>query len=332
MAAQGIRRGRPRRAPRRGGRHDRHGSDGGTAVTAPHDRTFLVVVHTLRSDVDRTVEDIRRRLDVAGVRMKLQSDVREAPDDAAVGCEVVVVLGGDGGFLRGAELARRADVPIIGINLGHVGFLAESEVDTVPDTIDDLVHRRYTVHPRMTLDIEIHDGDSLVSQGWALNEVSVENRSRQGLLELVTEVDGRPVSRFACDGLLVATPTGSTAYAFSAGGPVMWPDLEALLIVPSNAHALFARPMVTSPRSVIAIEVEGSRHEAIAFCDGRRTLEVPERGRIEIRRGEEPVRFIKLGAGPFTDRLVTKFQLPISGWRGRRDGDGVADISTGIGG
>ncbi|GAB3135343.1 NAD kinase [Tsukamurella serpentis] len=284
------------------------------------ERTFLVVVHTRRSDVQRTVEEIRRLLDAADVCMKLESDVTEAPDDAAVGCEVVVVLGGDGGFLRGAELARRADVPIIGINLGHVGFLAESEVDTVPETIDDLVHRRYTVHPRMTLDIAIHDGDRLVAQGWALNEVSVENRSRQGLLELVTEVDDRPVSRFACDGVLVATPTGSTAYAFSAGGPVMWPDLEALLIVPSNAHALFARPMVTSPRSTVAIEVEGRQHEAIAFCDGRRTLEVPERGRIEIRRGREPVRFIKLGAAPFTDRLVHKFELPITGWRGRPDG------------
>ncbi|CAM3869106.1 NAD kinase [Tsukamurella strandjordii] len=290
------------------------------------ERTFLVVVHTLRKDVDRTVEQIRGRLDEAGVRMKLESDVSDAPDDAAFGCEVVVVLGGDGGFLRGAELARRAGVPIVGINLGHVGFLAESEMDSVASTIDDLLARRYTVQPRMTLDVEIHDGTDLISQGWALNEVSVENRSRQGLLELVTEVDDRPVSRFACDGVLVATPTGSTAYAFSAGGPVMWPDLEALLIVPSNAHALFARPMVTSPRSTIAIEVEGSRHEAIAFCDGRRTLEVPERGRVEIRRGAEPVRFIKLGAAPFTDRLVHKFELPITGWRGRGDG------TTGSGG
>lgn len=286
------------------------------------ERTFLVVVHTRRKDVMNTVDDIARRLDAAGVRMKLESDVGEAADDAAVGCELVMVLGGDGGFLRGAELARRADVPIIGINLGHVGFLAESEVDAVPETIADLVSRRYTVHPRMTLDVDIHDGSELVAQGWALNEVSVENRSRQGLLELVTEVDDRPVSRFACDGVLVSTPTGSTAYAFSAGGPVMWPDLEALLIVPNNAHALFARPMVTSPRSRIAIEVEGSQHDALAICDGRRTIEVPERGRIEIRRGAEPVRFIKLGSAPFTDRLVHKFELPITGWRGRRDGVG----------
>lgn len=279
-------------------------------------REFLVVVHTSR-DAEATVVDIERRLHDGGCRMRLVREVTSAPDDAAAGCEAVVVLGGDGGFLRSAELARYSNVPIVGINMGHVGFLAEAENEHAGEVIDHLVAGDYTLHQRMTLDITILDGGTPIARDWALNEVSVENRSRQGVLELVTEVDDRPVSRFACDGVLVATPTGSTAYAFSAGGPVLWPDLEALLLVPSNAHALFARPMVTSPWSTIAIEVEGSGHESIAFCDGRRTLVVPAGGRVEVRRGAHPVRFLRIDAAPFTDRLVAKFELPVKGWRGR---------------
>jgi NAD+ kinase len=288
-------------------------------------REFLVVVHTTRADADHTVSDIERRLTAAGCAMRLVRQVTAASDDAADGCEAVVVLGGDGGFLRGAELARLSDVPIVGINMGHVGFLAEAEREHAGQVIDQLVCGDYTVQQRMTLDVTVLDGGVPVARDWALNEVSLENRSRQGVLELVTEVDDRPVSRFACDGVLVATPTGSTAYAFSAGGPVLWPDVEALLLVPSNAHALFARPMVTSPQSTIAVEVESSGVEAIAFCDGRRTLAVPAGGRVEVRRGDRPVRFIRIDAAPFTDRLVRKFELPVQGWRGRRVRDRTSD-------
>jgi NAD+ kinase len=130
-------------------------------------------------------------------------------------------------------------------------------------------------------------------------------------------VDGRPVSTFGCDGVLVSTPTGSTAYAFSAGGPVLWPDLDAILVVTNNAHALFARPMVTSPDSTIAIEVESEGHNALVFCDGRRKMLVPAGGRLEVQRGVTPVKWARLGTSPFTDRLVRKFRLPVTGWRGQ---------------
>ncbi|MDF0532643.1 NAD kinase [Tsukamurella sp. 8J] len=285
------------------------------------EREFLALVHTRRTDVGLTVAELTRRCEAAGAHLRVLADVTSVADadEAGAGCEAVIVLGGDGGFLRGAEIARANDIPILGINLGHVGFLADAERESAGEAMDLVLSGAYTVQPRMTLDVTILDGGGPVARGWALNEVSIENRTRQGLLELVTEVDHRPVSRFACDGVLVSTPTGSTAYAFSAGGPVMWPDLEAMLLVPSNAHALFARPMVTSPQSSIAVEVEGDGHEAIAFCDGRRVLEVPVGGRIEIVRGRVPVRFVRLDATPFTDRLVHKFELPVAGWRGRVD-------------
>ncbi len=169
----------------------------------------------------------------------------------------------------------------------------------------------------MTLDIALRVKGEVINRGWALNDASLEKGPRLGVLGVVLEVDGRPVSTFGCDGVLVSTPTGSTAYAFSAGGPVLWPDLEALLVVPNNAHALFARPMVTSPDAAIAIEIEADGHDAIVFCDGRREMLVPAGGRLEVRRCEVSVKWARLDSAPFTDRLVRKFRLPVTGWRGR---------------
>ncbi|PKZ63967.1 NAD kinase [Gordonia terrae] len=248
-------------------------------------------------------------------------EVTTAESASAEGCELVIVLGGDGTFLRAAELAYPAEVPVLGINLGHIGFLAEAEAHRVDEVMNQLIARDYRIEPRMTLDIAIvdpTDPDPPTACSWALNEVAVLNTSNNGVLELVTEVDGRPVSAFGADGVLVSTPTGSTAYAFSAGGPVMWPDLEAILVVPNNAHALFARPMVTSPRSRIAVEVDKNGRSALALCDGRRALDVPAGARVEVVRSERSVRWIRIDSDPFADRLVTKFALPVTGWRGRQ--------------
>jgi len=138
------------------------------------------------------------------------------------------------------------------------------------------------------------------------------------MLELTVEVDNRPLSTWACDGVVVATPTGSTAYAFSAGGPVVWPDVEALLLVPLSAHALFARPLVVGPASTLAIEVIADNEgTGVLWADGRRTTDLPRGARLEVHRSPEPVRFARLSAAPFTDRLVAKFDLSVHGWRGR---------------
>nr|WP_198429226.1 NAD kinase [Nocardia bovistercoris] len=246
--------------------------------------------------------------------------VRVVPHDpgAALGCEMVLVLGGDGTFLRAAELARPAEVPVLGINLGRIGFLTEAEAEHLDEALAQVVRGDYRVEDRMTIDVAVRVDDEVVDTGWALNEASIENASRMGVLEVALEVDGRPVSSFGCDGILVATPTGSTAYAFSAGGPVVWPELEAMLVIPSNAHALFARPLVTSPASRIAVEAVATGHDAIVFLDGRRTLALPRGGRVEAVRGTRPVRWVRLDSAPFADRMVRKFQLPVTGWRGRR--------------
>jgi NAD+ kinase len=297
-------------------------------------RRVLVVGHTGRDEAMRSVRAAVARLGAAGMRVRVLED--EAPaldladvdvvpltDEAAEGCEVVVVFGGDGTLLRAAELARATTTPLLGVNLGHVGFLAEAERDALDATVDKVVARSYFVEERMTLDVTVSTDGEVVGRGWALNEASVEKASRERMLELVAEVDGRPLSRWGCDGVVMATPTGSTAYAFSAGGPVVWPEVAALLLVPISAHALFSRPLVVSPDSVLAVEVlTAGRGAGVLWCDGRRTMDLPPGARIEARRGSRPVRLARLHSAPFTDRLVAKFDLSVRGWRGRRPDGG----------
>jgi len=243
-------------------------------------------------------------------------------------CELVVVIGGDGTILRAAELARGTGTPLLGINLGHVGFLAEADPEDVQHTIEAIIGRRYGAEERSTIDVAVYQGTEVVATTWALNEASVEKAARERMLEVVVEIDGRPLSRWGCDGVVCSTPTGSTAYNFSAGGPIVWPEVQALLLVPISAHALFARPMVVSPTSVLAVEVIAHTEGAgVLWCDGRRTVDLPPGARIEVRRGHAPVLLARLHQAPFTDRLVAKFELPVSGWRGaaaerrRRNGD-----------
>lgn len=304
------------------------------------ERTVLLVVHTGRAEATETARRVEKVLGDNGIALRVLSaeavdrgalhlapdDIRamgfeievvDADDYAAEGCELVLALGGDGTFLRAAELARNANIPVLGVNLGRIGFLAEAETDAIDSVLQHVIARDYRVENRMTLDITVHVDGEVVGHGWALNEASLEKGPRLGVLGVVLEVDGRPVSEFGCDGVLVSSPTGSTAYAFSAGGPVLWPDLEAILVVPNNAHALFGRPMVTSPYARIAIEVESGGHDAFVFCDGRREMVVPAGGRLEVVRCDVPVRWVRLDSAPFTDRLVRKFRLPVTGWRGR---------------
>jgi NAD+ kinase len=231
--------------------------------------------------------------------------------------EVAMVLGGDGTILKAAEIVRHAQVPLIGINLGHVGFLAESERDGLAEAVDRVVAKDYVVKERMTLDVRVFVEGNEVYRTWALNEATVEKSERERMLEVVVEVEEHPLSSFGCDGIVIATPTGSTAYAFSAGGPVVWPSVEALLMVPLSAHALFARPLVIKPDALVAVEVlQRSAGHGVLWCDGRRTWQLPPGARVEVLRSDKPVLLARLRNSTFTDRLVKKFALPVAGWRG----------------
>jgi NAD+ kinase len=235
-------------------------------------RTMLVMVHTSREQALDSARLVIGRLCAAGITVRVTEPEAGAiacpgmtvvppGPDAADGAELVIVLGGDGSLLRAAEFARPVGTPLIGVNLGHVGFLAEAEVEGLAETVDKLIDQRYAVEARMTVDVVARANGAEIARTWALNEATVEKGARERMVEVVIEIDGRPLSRWGCDGVVCATPTGSTAYAFSAGGPVVWPGVEALLVVPISAHALFAPPMVVSPEAVLAVELlyEGPR-------------------------------------------------------------------------
>jgi NAD+ kinase len=305
-------------------------------------RRVLLLAHPGRAEARDVASQLLGALSEHGMQVRLLPDEAAAlgladnaqvqlagEGDPSADCELVVVIGGDGTILRAAELAHDSGTPLLGVNLGHVGFLAEAEYDDVSATIDAIVERRYTAEDRLTIDVSVFRDGELVTRTFALNEASVEKAARERMLEVVVEVDGRPLSRWGCDGVVCATPTGSTAYNFSAGGPVVWPGVEALLMVPISAHALFARPLVVAPTSVLAIEVIAPSEAAgVLWCDGRRTVDLPRGARIEVRRGERPVRLVRLHEAPFTDRLVAKFGLSVEGWRGagerRRRGESGA--------
>ena len=225
----------------------------------------------------------------------------------------VIVLGGDGTILRAAEIVKGHEVPIIGINLGNVGFLAEISEPSIAEIVKAVDSGSIHREPRLTLKYEIIRNGSVISQGWALNEVVVE-RSSIRMLELFVQIDGRPLSKWGCDGVICATPTGSTAYAFSAGGPVVWPEVSALVLLPLAAHALFSRPMVVSPECEIVIDVLSN--DAQISADGLRQEEIQLSDRIVITKEKAKIQLAYVNAGNFTDRLVAKFKLPIEGWRG----------------
>lgn len=244
-------------------------------------------------------------------------------DSEPVECELMVVFGGDGNILRAAEWAVPRDVPVMGVNLGHVGFLAELESYEVPTLIDHVSSGDYQVEERMTIETIVTDGPGGTElwRSFAVNEVSLEKLARERMLEVLVRIDDRPLSRWATDGVLVSTPTGSTAYAFSAHGPVIWPELSALLLVPLSAHALFARPLVLSDRTVVTVEILPGGEGGVVWCDGRRTTDVGTGMIIEVRVGPRPLRLARISEQPFVHRLVRKFGLPVDGWRGAAERD-----------
>lgn len=300
------------------------------------ERHILVVAHTGRPGSLDAAATTSRMLKAGGVIPVVPHEDREAllghdsklelkslAEVSVADLELVIVLGGDGTILRAAELARNSNAPLLGINLGHVGFLAEAEKDGLESSIRRALGRDYQIEQRMALQVKVQVGSETVYQTWALNEATVEKASRERMLEVVVEVDGRPLSSFGCDGIVMSSPTGSTAYSFSGGGPIVWPTVEAMLLVPLSAHALFARPLVVGPDSVFAVEVlDRTQGSGVLWCDGRRTRDLPRGARVIVRKSPTPVRLARLHSGPFTDRLVSKFNLPVTGWRGPAENEG----------
>ena len=270
-------------------------------------RAILLLVNASREEAKGAAETISKILVAAGIKIYTPAD----SDIPSV--EVVLVLGGDGTILRGAEFALKENIPLLGINLGHVGFMAEVEAFTFEKVAQAVIDKDYVLDPRMLLTFQVKRGKNIIDQGWALNEISIERKSTT-MAELFVQIDDRPLSRWGCDGIICATPTGSTAYAFSAGGPVLWPEVQAMVLLPIAAHALFAKPMVIAPTSTIGITIESS--DASLSADALRKIELEKNDHIKITKNSNQVILAHLKSTIFTDRLVAKFKLPIKGWRG----------------
>lgn len=294
------------------------------------ERRFLVVFHPGRDETLRTASSVCRRLVDAGIAPVLLADERaalvaHAPEadvvetydpDAHEDVELVVTLGGDGTILRAAELQRATGAPLLGINMGHVGFLAEAEVADLQAVVDHAVAGDYAVESRLTLDVRVVIDGAEVARTWAVNEAAIEKHGAGRMIEALLEVDDRPISSFGTDAVLLATPTGSTAYSFSAGGPIVWPTAQVMLMVPLGAHALFTRPLVVGPDSTMSVTISPhSTSDAVLWCDSRRSVDLPQGARVEVRRSETQLRLARLSRAPFADRLVAKLDLPVQGWR-----------------
>ena len=281
-------------------------------------RNLLLVCNPNRAEARDAAQNIANDFRDVGFTVVTISDVTL---DGVTNCtleqlpelEVGVVLGGDGTMLRAAEVTRTQQIPLLGVNLGHVGFLAEIEKVDYATIVSSISDKSYVIDPRMTLQYVVVRDEKEVASGWALNEVIVE-REHATMVELFLEIDGRPISRWGCDGLICSTPTGSTAYAFSAGGPIVWPEVDALVVLPNSAHALFSRPLVISPKSEIVVRIESS--QALLSADSLRKFNLLKGDRVHITKDSSYVQLAHLGDSLFSDRLVAKFKLPVEGWRG----------------
>ena len=287
---------------------------------AAQQQTLEAAIAVCRELVAQGATPVLREIELDPI-LKSDASLSDLPvldkDIPITDIECAIVVGGDGTILRAAELLRGVAVPMLGVNLGHVGFLAETEPEGISDTVRHVLAKEYEVEERSTLSVSVHVGSKMVFESWALNEVTVEKASRERMLEVVIEVDHRPLSSFGCDGVVMSTPTGSTAYSFSAGGPIVWPDVQAMVVVPLSAHSLFARPLVISPESTVAVEIlERRSGHGVLWCDGRRTRNLPPGARVVVGQSDTPVLLAQLHKHVFTDRLVTKFNLPVTGWRG----------------
>lgn len=281
-------------------------------------RNLLIVCNPSRKEAVDAATALTKDFADAGFSLFTISDVSisglvKCDVESLPQLEVAIVLGGDGTMLRAAEVTREQQIPLLGVNLGHVGFLAEVEKPPLATIVSAITSKSYVIDSRMVLQYCVKRDGVTVSEGWALNEVTVE-REQSTMVELFLEIDGRPISRWGCDGLICSTPTGSTAYAFSAGGPVVWPEVDALVVLPISAHALFSRPLVISPQSEIVVRVDSP--EAVLSADSLRKSNLQDGDRVHITKDDHVVRLAHLSNTVFSDRLVAKFKLPVEGWRG----------------
>jgi NAD+ kinase len=253
---------------------------------------------------ERDVET--RTLDGTQADAGTERDIDARAGAFTSGLDLIVAVGGDGTFLRAARLASRSSVPVLGVKAGRMGFLTEVEPEDAPAVLERVLEGAARIEERLAV---VAEGDPFAPQ-WALNEVIVEKSARHRLIRLAVFVDDAYVTTFSADGVIAATPTGSTAYSFSAGGPIVSPSVPCLVVTPVAAHMVFDRSLVLGAEQRVRLEVLGEE-PGLLSADGRRSLELPVGTTIEIRRAQEPARLVRWEEAPAFHELVRdKFELP----------------------
>jgi 23S rRNA (cytidine1920-2'-O)/16S rRNA (cytidine1409-2'-O)-methyltransferase len=287
-------------SPLRPGGGRRRGSRGGRRGRCGNAMSHVAfVVHEGRAAAVAAAAALQAQLEERGV----------ACDPAAAGpIDLVITVGGDGTFLRGAHTAAQLGVPVLGVKVGRLGFLTEVDPEEAATLVMAALAGAATIEERLAVVADPRSGVEFEEQ-WGLNEVMVEKRARHRLVRLRVDVDGEYVTTFSADGVIVATPTGSTAYSFSARGPIVSPSVDGLVVTPVAPHMVFDRSIVLHATQQVTLEVVGDE-PGLLSADGRATIELPVGAAIRIRASDRPARFVRRSDAPgFLARVREKFDL-----------------------
>jgi NAD+ kinase len=297
---------------------DRRGGEGGMGGKI---KTIGIIHHTSKEASLGVARDTVEWLAKKGIEARvLTEEVDESKypetgspsEDFACGLDLVLSLGGDGAMLRASAVAYRAEIPVVGINLGKKGFLTAMESDQMYAGLEEILAGRYLLQQRMMLEcIPGEDGDG--KRYYALNEVAVGKRELQRMIRLEVDINGRYFHYYSGDGVIFSTPTGSTAYSLSAGGPIVDPALDCIILTPICSHSLMDRSVIISPESEIEVMVERERVLPTLSFDGREEIELPRGGKMIIRRAERRLKIIKMANYSFYNLLRDKFDFPEGG-------------------
>jgi NAD+ kinase len=223
--------------------------------------------------------------------------------------DLIIVFGGDGTFLHTSLNFIGTGIPLMGINLGRIGFLTEIETNELSEALDDIVNKNYTVESRNTLQVSIKRDDKVINNKYAINDVVINRCADGEMLKVNMHINNEFVNSYRGDGIIVSTPTGSTAYSFSAGGPIINPKVKAILITPLSPHAVHVKPMVISDDEVINIDVEGKKDKIYLTTDGRNSIKIKNEDIIEIKSSEQEISLIKFPDRTFYTILRNKMRV-----------------------
>ncbi len=281
-----------------------------------------VIGHKGYKELPGILETLFRVSAALGLELSFEDEIHDAagkgkhlksPDDI----DALLTLGGDGTLLRGARWLNGRDVPILGVNLGRLGFLTSCSSDDLELSLKEFVAGNYSAEPRMVLSAVATDKTGAVKHEWrALNDVALHKGGFARVVRLKISIDGGAIGTYAADGIVISTPTGSTGYSLSAGGPVVVPTVESIIITPISAHTLAIRPLVIPPEAIVTIEAADSPTELLVTVDGQVGTRLIQNEQLSVRRAKSPARIVRFPGTTFFDRLRVKL-----GWGGLPERD-----------